>query len=42
MTSNALRLKEYIDSIDNFNFIEPEACPYRYHIGALFTDAIVV
>lgn len=41
MTSNALRLKEYIDSIDNFNFIEPEACPYRDHIGALFTDAIL-
>ena len=41
MTSNALRLKEYIDSIDNFNFIEPEVCPYRDHIGALFTDAIL-
>ena len=41
MTSNALRLKEYIDSIDNFRFIEPEVCPYRDHIGALFTDAIL-
>ena len=41
MTANALRLKEYIDTIDNFNFIEPEVCPYKDHIGALFTDAIL-
>jgi len=41
MTANALRLKEYIDTIDNFDFIEPEVCPYRDHIGALFTDAIL-
>lgn len=41
MTSNALRLKRYIDSIDSFQFIEPEVCPYRDHIGALFTDAIL-
>lgn len=41
MTSHALRLKEYIDNIDNFHFIEPEVCPYRDHIGALFTDAIL-
>lgn len=41
MTSNVLRLKEYIDNIDNFHFIEPEVCPYREHIGALFTDAIL-
>ncbi len=41
MTANALRLKEYIDTIDNFHFIEPEVCPYRDHIGALFTDAIL-
>ena len=41
MTSNALRLKEYIDSIDDFHFIEPEVCPYNNHIGALFTDAIL-
>lgn len=41
MTANALRLKEYIDAIDNFNFIEPEVCPYRDHIGALFTDVIL-
>lgn len=41
MTANALRLKEYIDTIDNFRFIEPEICPYRDHIGALFTDAIL-
>lgn len=41
MTANALRLKEYIDSIDNFRFIEPEICPYKDHIGALFTDAIL-
>ena len=41
MTANALRLKEYIDTIDNFRFINPEICPYRDHIGALFTDAIL-
>ena len=41
MTANALRLKEYIDTIDNFHFIEPEVCPYRDHVGALFTDAIL-
>ena len=41
MTSNALRLKEYIDAIDNFHIIEPEVCPYKDHIGALFTDAIL-
>ena len=41
MTANALRLKEYIDTIDNFHFIEPVICPYRYHIGALFTDAVL-
>lgn len=41
MTANALRLKEYIDKMDNFRFIEPENCPYRDHIGALFTDAIL-
>ena len=41
MTANALRLKEYIDTIDNFRFIEPEICPYKDHIGALFTDAIL-
>lgn len=41
MTANALRLKEYIDTIDNFQFINPEICPYRDHIGALFTDAIL-
>ena len=41
MTANALRLKEYIDTIDDFHFINPEICPYRDHIGALFTDAIL-
>lgn len=41
MTASALRLKEYIDTIDNFDFIEPEVCPYRDHIGALFTDTIL-
>lgn len=41
MTANALRLKEYIDTIDNFRFIEPERCPYKDHIGALFTDVIL-
>lgn len=41
MTSNALRLKEYIDTIDDFRLIQPEPCPYVDHIGALFTDAIL-
>lgn len=41
MTANALRLKEYIDAIDSFSFIEPESCPYRDHLGALFTDVIL-
>lgn len=39
--SNALYLKEYIQTIDNFRIIEPELCPYRDHIGALFADAIL-
>lgn len=41
MTANALRLKEYIDTIEDFHFIEPELCPYRNHIGALLTDTIL-
>lgn len=41
MTANALRLKEYIETIKNFHFIESEVCPYKDHIGALFTDAIL-
>lgn len=41
MTANALRLKEYIDKIDNFHFLDPGICPYSDHIGALFTDAIL-
>ena len=41
MTTNALRLKEYIDSIDDFHFVKPAPCPYRNHIGALFTDTIL-
>ena len=41
MTSNALRLKEYISHIDDFKFIEPEYCPYVNHVGALFTDTIL-
>jgi hypothetical protein len=41
MTASALRLKEYIDTIDNFDFIESDVCPYRDHIGALFTDSIL-
>lgn len=40
-TANALRLKEYIDSINDFYFIEPEPCPYKDHIGAIFTDSIL-
>ena len=41
ITANAIRLKEYINGIDDFHFVEPEICPYRDHIGALFTDAIL-
>ena len=41
MTANALRLKEYINSIDDFFFVEPEVCPYMNHIGAILTDAIL-
>ena len=41
MTSNALKLKEYINHIDDFKFVEPEYCPYINHIGALFTDTIL-
>lgn len=41
MTSNALRIKDYIDSINDFIFVKPEICPYRGHIGALFTDVIL-
>lgn len=40
-TSNALRLKEYIMQISDFELIEPEYCPYSNHVGALFTDAIL-
>lgn len=41
MSSNALRLKEYISQIDDFKFVEPEYCPYINHVGALFTDTIL-
>ncbi len=41
MTSNALRLKEYISQIDDFKFVEPEYCPYINHVGAIFTDTIL-
>ena len=41
MTSNALRLKEYISQIDDFKFVEPDYCPYINHVGALFTDTIL-
>lgn len=40
-TSNALRLKEYIEGMDDFRFIEPDLCAYSDHIGALLTDAIL-
>lgn len=40
-TANALKLKEYIDSIADFRFVSHEPCPYIDHIGALFTDAIL-
>lgn len=41
MTSNALKLKEYISQIEDFTFVEPEYCPYINHVGALFTDTIL-
>lgn len=41
MTSNALRLKDYINSISDFRFVIPDNCPYLNHIGALFTDTIL-
>lgn len=41
ITANALRLKEYIDAIEDFDIIAPEYCPYVDHIGALFTDTIL-
>lgn len=41
MTENALRLKDYIDGIHDFDFVEPNSCPYANHIGALFTDTIL-
>ena len=39
--SNALYLREYMESIENFRIIQPEICPYCDHIGALFTDAVL-
>ncbi len=41
MTANALRLKEYINSIKDFYFVAPDVCPYKNHIGAILTDAIL-
>lgn len=41
MTASALRLQEYIDAIGDFEIVYPEICPYKDHIGALFTDAIL-
>lgn len=41
MTAYALKLKEYIDSIDDFDIIPLEPCPYMDHIGAVFTDTIL-
>lgn len=41
MTTNALRLTEYINQIEDFKFVKPEYCPYVNHIGALFTDTIL-
>lgn len=40
-TSNALRLKEYIEEMDDFQIIEPNLCSYSNHIGALLTDAVL-
>ena len=39
--ANAIKLKEYIDSIHDFQFVEPNYCPYMDHIGALLTDTIL-
>ena len=41
MTTNALRLTEYINQIEDFKFVKPEYCPYNNHVGALFTDTIL-
>lgn len=41
MISNALYLREYIKTIEDFRIIQPEVCPYCDHIGALFTDAVL-
>ncbi|MBQ4393868.1 MAG: hypothetical protein II825_01020 [Paludibacteraceae bacterium] len=41
MISNALYLREYIKTIDDFRVVEPGVCPYCDHIGALFTDAVL-
>lgn len=32
---------EYINQIEDFKFIKPEYCPYKNHVGALFTDTIL-
>lgn len=39
--SNALYLREYIKTIENFRIVQPEVCPYCDHIGALFTDTVL-
>lgn len=40
-TSKALKLKRYIYSITDFEYIEPDICPYNNHVGALLTDIIL-
>ena len=40
-TRQALKLKRYIHSLENFKLIEPKNCPYGNHIGAVLTDTIL-
>ncbi|MDE5759075.1 MAG: hypothetical protein K2H85_10760 [Allobaculum sp.] len=39
--SLAIKLKTYISSIPDFEYVEPRRCPYYAHIGALLTDIIL-
>ena len=40
-TEKALKLKEFIECIEDFNLLSPKPCPYMDHIGAIFTDSIL-
>lgn len=41
MASNAQKLAEYILTSSDFEVYDPIPCPYKDHIGALFTDIIL-